>query len=128
MTDFHVMLVVCWIASLALLSYLFNKYLRMKRRTSEMDSMLYEEGQNLMKFVMRQAYIIDTPTSFERFFDLRDRAFHLVMLPSRPMIRGIRDGYYEYRKDNPKFVEAEEKYDTLRRQHETSRVEDWWDL
>lgn len=128
MTDFHVMLVVCWIVALALLSCLFNKYLRMKRRTSEMDSMLYEEGRNLMKFVMRQAYIIDTPTSFERFFDLRDRAFHLAMLPARPMIRGIRDGYYEYRKDNPKFVEAEDKYDTLRKQPEVSMVEDWWDL
>lgn len=128
MTDFHVLLVVCWIVALALLSYLFNKYLRMKRHSSEMDSTLYEEGRNLMKFVMRQAYILDTPTAFERFFSLRDRAFHLVMLPARPMIRGIRDGYYEYRKDNPKFVEAEEKYDTLRRQPETSRVEDWWDL
>ena len=60
MTDFHVLLVVCWIVTLALLSYLFNKYLRMKQHTSEMDSMLYEEGRNLMKFVMRQAYIIDT--------------------------------------------------------------------
>ena len=128
MTDFHVMLVVCWIVALVLLSCLFNKYLRMKRHTSEMDSMLYEEGRKLMKFVMAQAYIIDTSTSFERFFDLRDRAFHLVMLPARPMIRGIRDGYYEYRKDNPKFVEAEEKYDTLRKQPEVSSVEGWWDL
>ena len=128
MTDFHVKLVVCWIVALALLSYLFNRYLRMKRHTSETDSLMYEEGRKLMKFVMAQAYIIDTPTSFERFFDLRDRVFRLVMLPASPMIRGIRDGYYEYRKDNPKFVEAEEKYHTLRRQPETSMVEDWWDL
>lgn len=128
MTDYHVMLVVCWIVALALLSYLLNKYLRMKRHTSEMDSTLYEEGLNLMKFVMRQAYIMDTPTAFERFFDLRDRAFHLPMLPARPSIRGIRDGYYEYRKYNPKFVEAEEKYESLRRQPESTKVEDWWKL
>ena len=128
MTDFHVKLVVCWIVALVLLSYLFNKYLRMKRHTSKMDSLMYEEGRKLIKFVMAQAYIIDTPTSFERFFALRDKAFRLVMLPARPMIRGIRDGYYEYRRDNPKFVEAEEKYEAMRKQPESTKVEDWWDL
>lgn len=128
MTDFHVMFVVCWIVTLALLSYLFNRYLKMKRHNRKMDSLMYEEGRKLIKFVMSQAYITDTPSSFERFFSLRDRAFHLPMLPARPTIRGLRDGYYEYRNEHPKFVEAEEKYETLRKQPELTKVEDWWDL